>query len=704
MKHYFLVLCVFIILISNISYLCAQDTAFTNTVYKISVSKDDTGKVKLLIKICDLTKDTNLTIAGEYGTKALELSKKLNYSFGTASGLQILANNFAEKYDYKNAILYYKQAADIYMQIHKNIKYADCMNNLGIIYTDKSDNISGINYYLKALTVYENYSEKHPENLLYIKKVSTIYNNLGIVMGEIGDYAASLDYHKKSLKISRQLNKIENSIESLINLASVYSSCDSIDKAEKLYNEALEMSVKTKNKRIIPYCYTGLGMIYHQKKNYKEAVRYLNMSTSILKTDSDMYLLTTNYSGYARIYNELHQFDSAKYYADIALKYGNKIELFPEIKDMSEILSHIYEKERDYNKAYSYSRMQIAASDSIEKSNSRKTVTRLEMQYKFDKEKQKHTEEIKKQMLIRKVLIAGLIIVFLLLFTIFVALRIKLRSNRLLQEQKQDITKKNALLSQHQEEIISQAEHLSQVNTMLQKQKEKLEQLSKTKDKIFSIIAHDLRSPFNSILGFSELILLNIRTDEIGKTEQFIETINSTAKNTLSLLENLLTWAKSQTGQISFKPEIFNLKPVIEEILNVLDSASKLKLISIKYLQSDETEIFADKNMLKTVLRNLISNAIKFSNIGDKIDIRAIFNNNFVEISVSDHGVGMNEETQNKLFTSDTEVIIGTSGEKGSGLGLVLCKEFIEKHGGKIWVESEPGNGSIFTFILPKQI
>jgi len=237
----------------------------------------------------------------------------------------------------------------------------------------------------------------------------------------------------------------------------------------------------------------------------------------------------------------------------------------------------------------------------------------------------------------------------------------------------------------------------------LQKNTTELKELNATKDKLFSIIAHDLRSPFSGILGISELLSSNIKEYEINKTQNLIEDISNQAKNTLTLLDNLLNWANSQTNKIQFRPTKNILKNLIEEITDVLSSFAKTKNISIKYFQIFEIEVYADQNMLKTVLRNLISNAIKFTNIDGQIEILGEDYLHFNKISVKDSGIGIDEKTQKQLFKLDNNTkTVGTANEKGSGLGLILCKEFIEKHNGKIWVESKLGEGSKFIFTLPK--
>lgn len=237
-------------------------------------------------------------------------------------------------------------------------------------------------------------------------------------------------------------------------------------------------------------------------------------------------------------------------------------------------------------------------------------------------------------------------------------------------------------------------------NIIIQQGKLKLEELHLTQNKLFSIIAHDLRNPFNNIVGLSEL-LKESDMDEVESVE-FIDLINSTAKNTLNLLDNLLNWAKSQTGELSFIPEKIILSKVITEILRLKGSLAKAKNISLNYAPTDDIVLYTDRNILGTVLRNLISNAIKFTNQGGCINILATRSEDVVEISICDNGVGMSEETIRKIFDpSTTMTSLGTDNEGGSGLGLVLCREFVKRFDGYLWVESIEGQGSNFKFILP---
>lgn len=230
----------------------------------------------------------------------------------------------------------------------------------------------------------------------------------------------------------------------------------------------------------------------------------------------------------------------------------------------------------------------------------------------------------------------------------------------------------------------------------------KLRELNKTKDRLFSIIAHDLRSPFNNILTLCDILNKSIKNTEVEKSEEYVGLINATAKNTLVLLENLLDWAKSQSGEITFESEKISISEVVHEILKLSRSIAQTKGVTIKVSKLDDIEVFSDKKIIKTIMRNLISNAIKYSEPGGDITISAIEEEDQVKITISDTGVGIDNQTLLKLFGSTTSTPKpGTRNERGAGFGLVLCKEFVEKLGGSIWVVSEEGKGSDFKFTLP---
>jgi len=238
--------------------------------------------------------------------------------------------------------------------------------------------------------------------------------------------------------------------------------------------------------------------------------------------------------------------------------------------------------------------------------------------------------------------------------------------------------------------------------TEMVEMEKQLIQLNADKDRFMSIIAHDLRSPFNAILGFSELVLKNFAQNDFSKIEKYLTLLNKSASKAYDLLNNLLDWARSQTGRINFNPEKCNLYDIVVENIFYVDEIARKKFIDISFNIQKNFHVWCDKNMIDTILRNLITNAIKFTQTGGKIRIIAVKIENFIIVTVKDNGIGIKPDTLKKLFDITQKVSTeGTNKETGTGLGLLLCKEFIEKHNCKIWVESEEGKGSDFMFTLP---
>ena len=237
------------------------------------------------------------------------------------------------------------------------------------------------------------------------------------------------------------------------------------------------------------------------------------------------------------------------------------------------------------------------------------------------------------------------------------------------------------------------------------KSKQKLSELNATKDKFFSIIAHDLKNPFNAILGFSNLLVEQIQAKNYEGVEEYAGIIRNASEQSISLLSNLMEWSRSQTGRLKFNPETIEIGVLVNEVNVLLKESAQNKSITISTDNFRKEVVFADRAMINTILRNLISNAIKFTHPGGKIVIAAEHTPEELVVSVSDNGVGMKKELIDKLFHIEENVSTrGTQQEEGTGLGLILCKEFVDYHNGRIWIESEVGKGSTFFFTLPYPI
>lgn len=263
-----------------------------------------------------------------------------------------------------------------------------------------------------------------------------------------------------------------------------------------------------------------------------------------------------------------------------------------------------------------------------------------------------------------------------------------------------DITQSKDVEDQLKEYV----EKLAVLNRKLVKSETELKKINASKDKFFSIIAHDLRAPFTSLLGLTDFLTFDI--DNLSKEEVkvFAQKINISSKGIFELVENLLEWARIQTESLEYNPHSFDLADVAETIINTMVGVSVKKNINLVNNVSKNTTIFADKNTINSVLQNLITNALKFTKSLGEVRVEATLNDQFYLVSVKDNGIGMSEDVLEKLFKIDEHhTTFGTANEKGTGLGLILCKELIEMNGGKIWVESELDKGSTFYFTIPKE-
>ncbi len=245
---------------------------------------------------------------------------------------------------------------------------------------------------------------------------------------------------------------------------------------------------------------------------------------------------------------------------------------------------------------------------------------------------------------------------------------------------------------------------ISLQKTEIEKHREQLKELNASKDKFFSIIAHDLRNPIAGFLNLTDVLSTNFEVLSENERKEFIEVMNQASKQLYNLLENLLQWSRAQTGSIKYQPRHIELKKMVDNAIDSMMLNIENKKLKLNLHISPDTIVYADENMITTVIRNLLSNAIKFSNPESSINLRCAINEEFAEFTVTDQGIGIKKEVQEKLFKIDQHVTTdGTSQEKGSGLGLILCKEFVEKNGGQIWVESELNKGASFTFNLPRK-
>lgn len=259
------------------------------------------------------------------------------------------------------------------------------------------------------------------------------------------------------------------------------------------------------------------------------------------------------------------------------------------------------------------------------------------------------------------------------------------------------------MLLRYNEELRRKAEELSVLIEKLQDSENHLRQLDATKNKFFSIIAHDLKNPFNALMGMSEILVKDFDLFGSDEMKESIEAIYQAAEQSYNLLENLLEWSRTQTGKLAWNPAFVDLRLVAEQVVALLRSNAAGKKITLLSQVNDSLVVWADSNMINTVLRNLVTNAIKFTRPEGSVTIEPVVTSLCSGLAVVDTGIGIKSSKVNDLFSINNAISTkGTADERGTGLGLIICKEFVEVNGGRIWVESQPGVGSRFTFLLPR--
>jgi len=469
-------------------------------------------------------------------------------------------------------------------------------------------------------------------------------SNLAHLQQMQNQHKDALESFKAALEIRRLIHDRKNEAVSLTDIGELYRLMKNTAKAFANHTVALEIRQSIKDQRGIAESHNSLGELYYQQKDYEKALKHLNLAYEAGREVQAQYQLLKTYDYLSLCYKELGDYQKA-------LEYKN------EYSNINEFIQN--------------ERTEQALLETQNRYDIEKTEARIG---KLESDRAKREKELAEQKKVKNFLflIIGLgIVIVLLVLYMYIQ---KQRSNKILQTANKTVHDQNIAL----------------------------QELNATKDKFFSIISHDLKGPLNSLTSFSGLLINH--TDALSKEDiqMLAKDLDKSVKNLFALLENLLEWSRSQTGNIEFKPEPFDLGAVMEENRALLQNQAQNKKITLQNTNQAKIPVRAHKHSINTVIRNLVSNAIKFTPEGGSVTLSAQVARQQVKVSITDTGVGMSPEIVSKLFRIDTKHSTkGTADEKGTGLGLILCKEFIEKNGGRIGVESEPGKGSVFFFTLP---
>ncbi len=632
---------------------------YLNKIEKYIPNKDIELYTKLAIlkiQILDLLQNYDKAI--RFGQKALKKIESNNPS-NLYSLYEYLGRLYGITCKHSKALNCYEKAKKLLKNQKLYNEYIKLSINEANIYLKENNFDEAELIYQKILKL----AKKHKYETL----VADINTNLGLLFMNKKEYKNSLNYYKKAIKIYQKLNNEENLYVVYANLSSLYFIFNNLKEAIEYAEKSIELGIKFKNWNKISQLYNNLGTFYMTMEDLEKGERYLLKSLEIKKMIGDKLGMSRTLNNLSKIYYEQKMFEKSIKF----LKDSIKIKM--EINDNKGVLTSLYNLAINYLEINKFEEAfkQIKKMETYkEKINDSQFSGIYELYYKFYEKKKDYKKALE----------------YLKKYDEKYFEEIAFVHDKTVQ----------ALFTKFENEKAEKEKKIQYLKNI------ELKRANATKDKFFSIIAHDLKSPFSSITSF--ISLMKERYDALPPEtiERMIDELDKNVQNTYSLLENLLTWSRLQSKAMKFNPKEINLSRMVIKVISVFYYKAKEKGISLTADVPKELTVFADEFMLDTVLRNLVNNAVKFTHNGGKIDIFAKQEDDFVHIIVSDNGVGIPKNKIGKLFKIESSFsTYGTNQEKGTGLGLILCKDFIERNNGTIYVESKVGEGTKFHIKLP---
>ena len=677
---------IFLLFISHFTSLGQESKVSIHQLkQQLSSEKIDTLKVINLLKIADFYSELeNLDSSYFYFQKAIKYAEKIKSDHYRAKAIKKLANHYFNTNQYIKPLEHYEQSLLLFESLNNTSEIADIFNVIGRVYSIIFREDEAIQYFLKSLFLYE----------------STIKDKYGVAMNlvDIGNlyygqenYEFATKYFENALVIYEELNNESGVATCYTNLGNVYADNKNISKGLNYYFESIKIQEKTNYAGGIATNYNNIGDSYISLKQYKEAELYLEKSLKIVADNNMDDLKVIVYFNLADLNAKQNKFEEAITYSLKSFELSKKIEYLDFQLLNLQALSKNYENVGNFSKSFDYLKKYTNLKDSVYANEKRKNVGLFHALNELENKRITINELSNKNELAEikyenEKRISYVLIVLMTIFIIFLIISINLHTEK--KKAYNLLEFKNHQIKKMNDEIHEQALNLKQLNT--------------TKDKFFSIIAHDLKNPFNSIQGFTELLIQNFKDYNDDKKIKFLKIIKDSSLKASNLLSNLLLWANNQSGSMNFNPKKIELASLISESISFVEIQAYNKEISIINNIDQQIFVFADENMVDTIVRNLISNAIKFTYKNGEIQIYTVLKETMVEIVVKDNGIGISADTIEGLFNIEIKnTSVGTANEHGSGLGLILCKDFVEKNGGTIWVESKPNIGSEFKFTLP---
>ncbi len=713
---------------------CAQ--AWDDTLQVQLQAASGLEKVALLNQLSENYSVRTPSLSLEYAQQALALANDLNYPGGKGLAYNNIGEYYLNNGDYLKANENFAQALRVGQSIQDTTLIAISLTKIAVVSYFKGDYQQALKLALVVLPLH-----KKTGNLRALANtqntISYIYNGQGLP-------EKALEYALQALRNRRSLNDPNEIAKSLNSLGDFYYNQFNLRKALQNYLESLRISRKISNLRGISYSLNNIGKVYLLQERYQESLLYFREALTISEKLNVSKQSAAIYNNMGTAYLSLQDTDQAFRYYSAALRIhylqNNDLELVPVLNDIGKLysikgdfktalsfhyqalskvknsqwrllkidtykaLADTYLAMNDEHQFTEFYRMYNRLQDSVRNDVSMRKIAELQTRFEWEEsrarneqENEQQAQEIDRQKTIRNYLLAvitGGIFLVLLLIVFYIS---RLRANKKLQKQNETIILKNRQLRR-----VNEA--LKALNDKLIESEAELRKTNETKDKFFSIIAHDLRAPLATFSSF--LTALSDSDDSFTPEEiEFItKSTQKSLKNLTDLLNNLLQWSRSQMGRLQFSPQPILIGELTQQTVNLVLEDAVNKNLSLTSHIDPETVVFADANMLDFVLRNLVSNAIKFTPQGGSIFIESIpvKEPNQAGIRVTDTGVGIAPENLERLFVLNSGfTTVGTANEKGTGLGLLLCKEFVERNGGRLYVESELGKGTQFIFTIP---
>jgi len=581
----------------------------------------------------------------------------------------------------ERSLLYYRRAYDEFIRLEDFTQIGDCALKMGNLYYDMANYSEAYFFYMQSL----NAAERENDQL----GIAKMENNLGNVSHDMGSLADAEKHYLKAYSIYREVGLSTEEYGALSNIGLIFFERELYDSAlfyfqevtNQLNPDSLASSVEY---HILSGVYNNTALTYDELGESRLSLDYFKMALDLAVQVDDQNTAGTVYVNLGSLHGEMGNQESALYYLHRALRIAQQRKFRSLELEVYEELARLHAKPGSYASAYNWQLRYDTLYKELFNEDQTEKIMQLRSRYEqeiSEKEILQLQSESQVQKMLNKLFIIFLIIIVALAIIIAINLRSKKRTNQMLAERNLQISNAIQKLSESENE---------------------LQKLNRSKDRIFSVVAHDLRNPVAAVTGFSELLYDNFEEFTVETQKEYLLQILQGTQRIQNLLENLLIWARSQMKAVKYEPERVRVDELLNDCVKELKANLDHKKV-MSVIQIDKScVVFADKAMIRTVFRNLINNAIKFSFPGGKIWFNSENSKEGCKILISDEGIGIQPEIQEKLFTpSEVVSTPGTTGESGSGLGLLICKEFLERNMGTIEVESEPGNGSTFIVKLP---